>query len=233
MLEIGIALMFIGLSGVATKVILENLDDDEPIEIPGQFKRLGGVSGAGMDSADKDAYIKHLREEVARLSAGTNYSPTPPWAFTGLTGDGSDAQGDANARTLVRPSITSPSPASITPQNHLPSPPPSPLASPPPSPLASPIPSPEPVPDYILSFPPVDLPFDAPSNRQKCLDLILRSFTKAEVLEEVWGLTKKDKTGRPESKYFRCSQLFDQIKADAENQIKLAAYKEIEFMENL
>ena len=205
--------MFLGVAGLGTRCILDSIEGEEdPIEIPGQFKRLGSSrSLAGMDTPDKDAYIKHLQAEVSRLSGKP---ASPAWAFTG------DA-GDANPETLVRTSITAPSPHPITPQNHLPSPAPSPLASP------------GVVPDYILNFPPVDLPFDAPSQVMKCKDLILRSMTKAEVLEQVWGLTKSDKTGRPESKYVRCSRLFDQLKMEVENEIKLSVRKELEFMENL
>ena len=203
MLEIGIVLMFLGVAGLGTRVILESIEE-EPEEKTGQFKRLGSEKSlAGMEGTDKDDYIRHLQAQITSLSG---QPAAPAWTFTG-TGD---AKGDGNPETLGRTTITSPSPLPITSQNH-------------PK-------SPETIPDYILNFPPLDLPIDAPSNREKCLDLILRSFTKAEVLQSVWGLSKTDKTGRPDSKYARCSKLFDEIKADAENQIKEAARNKIEFM---
>ena len=213
MLEIGIVLMFLGVAGLGTRVILESIEEeDDPIEIPGQLKRLGSSKSlAGMNSPDKDAYIRHLQAEITRLSG---QPAAPAWTFTGGVGDA----GDAKPENLVRTSITSPSPHSITPQNHPKSPGTSPLESPPLSPA------------FVINFPVVDLPFDAPSSRQKCHELILRGMTKSEVLEEVWGLTRSDKTGRPDSKYARCSKLFDEIKADAENQIKEAARNKIEFM---
>jgi hypothetical protein len=213
MLEIGIVLMFLGVAGLGTRVILESIEEeDDPLEIPGQLKRLGSSKSlAGMNSPDKDAYIRHLQAEVTRLSG---QPAAPAWTFTGGVGDA----GDAKPENLVRTSITSPSPHPITPQNHPKSPGTSPLESPPLSP------------DFVINFPVVDLPFDAPSSRQKCHELILRGMTKSEVLEEVWGLTRSDKTGRTDSKYARCSKLFDEIKADAENQIKEAARNKIEFM---
>lgn len=204
----GLALIFAGATAIVSKSILDTFDDDEdPIEIPGQFKRLGSANGAGMDSADKDAYIRHLQGELSRLKLQSGQPPL--WA-----GDG----GDVNPGTLVPNSITPPSPLAITPPNHPSSPGTSPLESPPPSP------------DFVINFPVVDLPFDAPSNCQKCHELILRGMTKSEVLEEVWGLTRSDKTGRKESKYYRCSQLFDQIKSEAEAAVIQSVRTQLEFM---
>jgi len=208
---IGLALIFVGATAIVSKSILDTFDDDDTPTNPHQLVRLAGSSGAGMSTTEKDEYIKHLHGELTRLKLQSGLPPL--WA-----GDAGDAQGDATPKSLVPSSITPPSPLAITPPNH------------PPSPIPSPIPSPPPSPDCFINFPLPDMPLDATSNRLKCRDLILRGMTKSEVLEEVWGLTRGDKTGRKESKYYRCSQLFEQIKADTEAEVVQSVRNQLELM---
>ena len=139
---IGLALIFVGATAIVSKSILDTFDDDDTPTNPHQLVRLGGSSGAGMDSSDKDAYIKHLQGELTRLKLQSGLPPL--WAS-----DEGDAQGDANPENLGRTS------------HHLPSPTPSPLESP----------------DFVINFPLIDLPFDAPYNRQKCHDLLTPKLT--------------------------------------------------------
>jgi hypothetical protein len=189
---VGLLLIFGSCTAGITKLILESLQEDAPeydYDIP-QFKRLASPTGAGMDSTDKDAYIRYLQAELNKVMSA-QVMPPPP----------------------------------------MPEPPAAPRITPPITPMPSPIATPIATPLESLPSSPLELPYDAPSNLLKLKDLILRGHTKSEVLQEVWGLTKSDKTGRPESKYQRCSKLFDRCKEECEAEVTASIRKQIESLE--
>lgn len=68
--------------------------------------------------------------------------------------------------------------------------------------------------------------FDTPDNRQRLRHALLLSYTKREALEEIFGLTSKDKSGNPHSKYQKASRLFDLVKSECEQSLS-AEYRQL------